>query len=77
MLDNLNKAEERSGKLGELEDRADVLLAKVCRGRLAKRFKWKTLGSRCTILTKWKSLGCMDKANDWSKWHKHSISTGV
>ncbi|XP_053275908.1 vesicle-associated membrane protein 5 [Pleuronectes platessa] len=28
MLDNLNKAEERSGKLGELEDRADVLLAK-------------------------------------------------
>uniref|UniRef100_A0A4W6G9F5 Vesicle-associated membrane protein 5 n=1 Tax=Lates calcarifer TaxID=8187 RepID=A0A4W6G9F5_LATCA len=28
MLDNLNKAEERSGKLGELEDRADVLLEK-------------------------------------------------
>ncbi|KAF0033573.1 hypothetical protein F2P81_013639 [Scophthalmus maximus] len=28
MLDNLNKAEERSGKLGELEDRADMLLAK-------------------------------------------------
>ncbi|XP_035022286.1 vesicle-associated membrane protein 5 isoform X2 [Hippoglossus stenolepis] len=26
MLDNLNKAEERSDKLGELEDRADVLL---------------------------------------------------
>ena len=31
MLDNLNKAEERSGKLGELEDRADVLLEGVCR----------------------------------------------
>lgn len=28
MLDNLNKAEERTGKLGELEDRADVLLEK-------------------------------------------------
>ncbi|XP_022606948.1 vesicle-associated membrane protein 5-like [Seriola dumerili] len=26
MLDNLNKAEERSGKLGELENRADKLL---------------------------------------------------
>ncbi|XP_042561595.1 vesicle-associated membrane protein 5 [Clupea harengus] len=26
MLDNLNKAEERSGKLGELENRADLLL---------------------------------------------------
>lgn len=26
MLDNMNKAEERSGKLNELEDRADVLL---------------------------------------------------
>lgn len=26
MLDNLNKADERSGKLEELEDRADVLL---------------------------------------------------
>ena len=29
MLDNLNKADERSGKLGELENRADSLLAKV------------------------------------------------
>ncbi|XP_064827185.1 vesicle-associated membrane protein 5-like [Oncorhynchus masou masou] len=28
MLDNLNKADERSGKLGELENRADVLLEK-------------------------------------------------
>jgi len=28
MLDNLNKADERSTKLGELEDRADELLAK-------------------------------------------------
>ncbi|XP_059194215.1 vesicle-associated membrane protein 5 [Centropristis striata] len=28
MLDNLNKADERSGKLGELEDRADDLHAK-------------------------------------------------
>ncbi|XP_062307680.1 vesicle-associated membrane protein 5 [Osmerus eperlanus] len=28
MLDNLNKADERSGKLGELENRADSLLAK-------------------------------------------------
>lgn len=26
MLDNMNKAEERSGKLNELEDRADLLL---------------------------------------------------
>uniref|UniRef100_A0A3B4XFR1 Vesicle-associated membrane protein 5 n=1 Tax=Seriola lalandi dorsalis TaxID=1841481 RepID=A0A3B4XFR1_SERLL len=29
MLDNLNKAEERSGKLGELENRADKLLSKT------------------------------------------------
>lgn len=29
MLDNLNKADERSGKLEELEDRADDLLEKV------------------------------------------------
>ncbi|CAK6959578.1 vesicle-associated membrane protein 5 [Scomber scombrus] len=28
MLDNLNKADERHAKLGELEDRADVLLEK-------------------------------------------------
>nr|XP_057925871.1 vesicle-associated membrane protein 5 isoform X1 [Doryrhamphus excisus] len=28
MLDNLNKAEERSGKLGDLESRADELLQK-------------------------------------------------
>ncbi|KAM8760447.1 vesicle-associated membrane protein 5 [Acanthopagrus schlegelii] len=28
MMDNLNKAEERSGKLDDLEDRADELLAK-------------------------------------------------
>ncbi|XP_071774766.1 vesicle-associated membrane protein 5 [Centroberyx gerrardi] len=28
MLDNLNKADERSGKLGELETRADELLVK-------------------------------------------------
>ncbi|XP_056275871.1 vesicle-associated membrane protein 5 [Pseudoliparis swirei] len=28
MLVNMNKANERTGKLGELEDRADVLLAK-------------------------------------------------
>lgn len=29
MLDNLNKADERSGKLEDLEDRAEQLLAKV------------------------------------------------
>ncbi|KAM9857853.1 vesicle-associated membrane protein 5 isoform 2-T2 [Aulostomus maculatus] len=28
MLDNLNKADERAGRLGELEDRADELLKK-------------------------------------------------
>ncbi|XP_073323152.1 vesicle-associated membrane protein 5 [Pagrus major] len=28
MMDNMNKAEERSGKLEDLEDRADDLLAK-------------------------------------------------
>ncbi len=32
MVDNLNKAEERSGKLEDLEDRADVLLEKVSNG---------------------------------------------
>lgn len=35
MLDNLNKASERSGKLEDLEDRADQLLAKVRRHPLA------------------------------------------
>lgn len=29
MLQNMNKAEERSGKLNELEDRADLLLEEV------------------------------------------------
>lgn len=29
MLDNLNKASEREGKLGELENRADQLLEQV------------------------------------------------
>uniref|UniRef100_A0A8C2WCF7 Vesicle-associated membrane protein 5 n=1 Tax=Cyclopterus lumpus TaxID=8103 RepID=A0A8C2WCF7_CYCLU len=29
MLENMNKAEERTGKLGELEDRADELLTKT------------------------------------------------
>lgn len=29
MMDNLNKASEREGKLGELEDRADQLLEQV------------------------------------------------
>lgn len=29
MLENLKKADERSGKLEDLEDRADQLLAKV------------------------------------------------
>uniref|UniRef100_A0A8C5HZL6 V-SNARE coiled-coil homology domain-containing protein n=1 Tax=Gouania willdenowi TaxID=441366 RepID=A0A8C5HZL6_GOUWI len=29
MLDNLNKAKEREGKLGDLEDRANELLEKV------------------------------------------------
>lgn len=32
MLDNLNKADERAGKLDDLEDRADELLAKVTWG---------------------------------------------
>lgn len=31
MLDNLKKADERSGKLEDLEDRADQLLEKVPR----------------------------------------------
>lgn len=35
MLDNLKKADERSGKLEDLEDRADQLLAKVPRCYLA------------------------------------------
>lgn len=35
MLDNLKKADERSGKLEDLEDRADQLLAKVSARRLA------------------------------------------
>lgn len=45
MLDNLNKAEERSGKLGELENRADVLLeqskgfAKTA-GKVKRKKQW-------------------------------------
>lgn len=41
MLDNLNKADERSNKLNELEDRADELLAKVSRRSSDKMFRWK------------------------------------
>lgn len=43
MLDNLNKADERTGKLGELEDRADMLVAKVSGGRSEKLSKWKEI----------------------------------
>ncbi|KAA8578933.1 hypothetical protein FQN60_017533 [Etheostoma spectabile] len=41
MLDNLNKVDERSGKLGELEDRTDELLAKKqCEVTLANGATW-------------------------------------
>ncbi|KAG5280839.1 hypothetical protein AALO_G00064600 [Alosa alosa] len=45
MMDNLNKAEERTGKLGELENRADVLLeqskgfAKTA-GKVKRKKQW-------------------------------------
>lgn len=47
MLDNLNKADERSGKLEDLEGRADELLAKVTWGYFSQEF----------------SVDCMDKVN--------------
>lgn len=43
MLDNMDKVNERSGKLSELEDRADVLLEKVSRGVSEKLSKWKNI----------------------------------
>ncbi|XP_037115762.1 vesicle-associated membrane protein 5 [Syngnathus acus] len=47
MLDNLNKAEERSGKLGDLEDRADELLRK------SKTFEKKS--NQVKEKTRWKN----------------------
>ncbi|XP_061133848.1 vesicle-associated membrane protein 5 [Syngnathus typhle] len=47
MLDNLNKAEERSGKLGDLEDRADELLRK------SKAFEKKS--NQVKEKTRWKN----------------------
>lgn len=44
MLDNLNKADERAGKLRDLEDRADELKEKVSRGFSEKR--WKNMNIR-------------------------------
>lgn len=38
MVDNLNKAEERSGKLDDLENRADDLLEKVTNTRSLWKF---------------------------------------
>ncbi|XP_017565193.1 vesicle-associated membrane protein 5 [Pygocentrus nattereri] len=53
MLDNLNKATEREGKLGDLEDRADVLLqesqkfhkttVKVKQKKRRENMKWKLI----------------------------------
>ncbi|KAL7836264.1 hypothetical protein AOLI_G00275480 [Acnodon oligacanthus] len=53
MLDNLNKASEREGKLGDLEDRADVLLqesqkfhkttVKVKQKKRWENMKWKLI----------------------------------
>ncbi|XP_061674018.1 vesicle-associated membrane protein 5 isoform X1 [Syngnathoides biaculeatus] len=47
MLDNLNKAEERSEKLGDLEDRADELL------RQSKAFEKKS--NQVKETTRWKN----------------------
>lgn len=66
MLDNLNKADERSGRLGELEDRADELMERVSGGGI--RDTVHVENSHYTILTLcplWTSLGCMDKVKDW------------
>ncbi|XP_077378302.1 vesicle-associated membrane protein 5 isoform X1 [Festucalex cinctus] len=47
MLDNLNKADERSGKLTDLEERADVLLEK------SRAFEKKTI--QVKEKTRWKN----------------------
>ncbi|XP_077600600.1 vesicle-associated membrane protein 5 isoform X1 [Stigmatopora nigra] len=47
MLENLNKAEERTGKLGDLEDRADELLRK------SKAFEKKS--NQVKEKTRWKN----------------------
>ena len=59
MLDNLNKADERQDKLGELEDRADELLEKVSRKSSEKRFNEKYIITVAifTWCGLWKSLG--------------------
>ncbi|KAG7480806.1 hypothetical protein MATL_G00060360 [Megalops atlanticus] len=48
MLDNLNKADERSGKLGELENRADQLLEKSkafskTTGKVKQQKRWEAM----------------------------------
>lgn len=54
MLDNLNKAEERTGKLGELEDRAEVLLeqgksfAKTA-GKVKRKKQWEDIRLKVLI----------------------------
>lgn len=44
MLDNLNKADERNGKLVELEDRADVLLEMVSGTGITENIFGKSVG---------------------------------
>lgn len=53
MLDNLNKAEERTGKLGELENRADNLLEK---SKAFSKTSTKVKNQKRWENTKWKVI---------------------
>ncbi|XP_029914992.1 vesicle-associated membrane protein 5 [Myripristis murdjan] len=55
MLDNLNKADERSGKLGELEDRADQLLQSTktfekSTNRLKQQKRWDNMKMKIVLI---------------------------
>lgn len=73
MLDNINKADERSGKLGDLETRADQLLLKVSKRSLVKLSKWKIwlvsqhIFSACPLSGQDKLLG---QLAHWGSFHR-------
>uniref|UniRef100_A0A3P8RLX8 Vesicle-associated membrane protein 5 n=1 Tax=Amphiprion percula TaxID=161767 RepID=A0A3P8RLX8_AMPPE len=50
MLDNLNKAEERSGKLGELEDRADSKAFEKTANQVKQKKRWESKKMRVAFI---------------------------
>uniref|UniRef100_A0A3Q1G6M6 Vesicle-associated membrane protein 5 n=1 Tax=Acanthochromis polyacanthus TaxID=80966 RepID=A0A3Q1G6M6_9TELE len=50
MLDNLNKAEERTGKLGELEDRADSKAFEKTANQVKQKKRWENKKMRVVFI---------------------------